>query len=132
MMLRQKLMRDGHAFGAMVFEFLVPGIAQLSKNAGAEFVLYDMEHSGIGIESIKAQCAYCRPRSSGYSPHCKVWNAMGLLPLVIQKMADQKSRTELLRQALDLLVSDGYLVKQGDVVRFRSSLLRRYWMELQA
>ena len=49
-----------------------------------------------------------------------------------QKMADQKSRTELLRQALDLLVSDGYLVKQGDVVRFRSSLLRRYWMELQA
>ena len=60
MMLRQKLMRDGHAFGAMVFEFLVPGIAQLSKNAGAEFVLYDMEHSGIGIESIKAQCAYCK------------------------------------------------------------------------
>ena len=49
-----------------------------------------------------------------------------------QKMADQKTRTEMLRQALDLLISDGYLVKQGDVVRFRSSLLRRYWMELQA
>ena len=49
-----------------------------------------------------------------------------------QKMADQKSRTEMLRQALDLLLRDGYLVQQGDVVRFRSSLLRRYWMELQA
>lgn len=59
-MLKQKLKANGHSFGAMVFEFLVPGIAQLSKNAGAEFVLYDMEHSGIGIESIKAQCAYCR------------------------------------------------------------------------
>ena len=49
-----------------------------------------------------------------------------------QKMADQKTRTEMLRQALDLLLSDGYLVKQGDLVRFRSSLLRRYWMEVQA
>src|SRR5437762_6123271 len=59
-MLKQKLARDGHAFGAAVFEFFTPGIAQLAKNAGAGFVLYDMEHSGAGIESIKAQCAYCR------------------------------------------------------------------------
>ena len=49
-----------------------------------------------------------------------------------QKMTDQKTRTEMLRQALDLLISDGYLVKQGDLIRFRSSLLRRYWMEVQA
>ena len=67
-MLRQKLLRDGQAFGAMVFEFFTPGIAQLSKNAGADFVLYDMEHSGVGIDYIKAQCAYCR--------------GLGLAPLV--------------------------------------------------
>ena len=60
MMLKQKLARDGHAFGAAVFEFFAPGIAQISKVAGAEFVLYDMEHSGAGIETIKAQCAHCR------------------------------------------------------------------------
>ena len=59
-MLRQNLKRNGQAFGASVFEFFTPGIAQLAKNAGAEFVLYDMEHSGTGIDAIKAQCAHCR------------------------------------------------------------------------
>ena len=59
-MLRQKLARDGVAFGTMVVEFFAPGIAQIAKNAGAEFVLYDMEHAGAGIETIKEQCAYCR------------------------------------------------------------------------
>jgi 2-dehydro-3-deoxyglucarate aldolase/4-hydroxy-2-oxoheptanedioate aldolase len=59
-MLKQKLARDGHAFGAAVFEFFTPGVAQIAKAAGAEFVFYDMEHSGAGIETIKAQCAYCR------------------------------------------------------------------------
>jgi len=60
MRLKQKLARDGHAFGTMDVEFFVPGIAQIAKNAGAEFVLYDMEHSGAGIDTIKQQCAYCR------------------------------------------------------------------------
>lgn len=59
-MLKLKLASQGHAFGAAVFEFFTPGIAQIAKAAGAEFVLYDMEHSGAGIETIKAQCAYCR------------------------------------------------------------------------
>jgi len=59
-MLKQQLARDGRAFGAAVFEFFAPGIAQIAKSAGAQFVLYDMEHSGAGIETIKAQCSYCR------------------------------------------------------------------------
>jgi len=59
-MLRTDLARDGCAFGAAVFEFFAPGIAQLCKAAGAQFVLYDMEHTGAGIETIKAQCAHCR------------------------------------------------------------------------
>jgi 2-dehydro-3-deoxyglucarate aldolase/4-hydroxy-2-oxoheptanedioate aldolase len=59
-MLKQKLARDGRAFGAAVFEFFTPGVAQIAKGAGAEFILYDMEHSGVGIDTIKAQCAYCR------------------------------------------------------------------------
>jgi hypothetical protein len=32
---------------------------------------------------------------------------------------------------VDLLTSDGYLVRQEDAVRFRSALLRRYWREVQ-
>ncbi len=60
MPLKEKLARDGCAFGTMVFEFFSPGTAQLAKAAGADFVLYDMEHSGAGIDTIKQQLAYCR------------------------------------------------------------------------
>jgi 2-keto-3-deoxy-L-rhamnonate aldolase RhmA len=44
----------------MVFEFFTPGVAQLARTAGAEFVLYDMEHTAVGLDSIKEQVAYCR------------------------------------------------------------------------
>jgi 2-keto-3-deoxy-L-rhamnonate aldolase RhmA len=57
---KQRLAEGGHAFGSMVFEFFSPGVAQIVRAAGAEFVLFDMEHSGIGVDVIKAQCAACR------------------------------------------------------------------------
>src|ERR1700688_2630001 len=57
---KQALSRGGSARGAMVFEFFSPGLPQICKNAGAEFVLYDMEHTGLGFESLKTQCALCR------------------------------------------------------------------------
>jgi 2-dehydro-3-deoxyglucarate aldolase/4-hydroxy-2-oxoheptanedioate aldolase len=50
----------GRAFGAMVFECFTPGLPQICRNAGAEFVLFDMEHTGLGFESLKTQCALCR------------------------------------------------------------------------
>ena len=49
-----------HAFGTMVFEFFTPGMPQVAKAAGAEFVLFDMEHSGVTIETLKGQLAACR------------------------------------------------------------------------
>ncbi len=48
------------AFGAMVFEFFSPGLPQICRNAGAEFVLFDMEHTGLGFETLKMQFALCR------------------------------------------------------------------------
>jgi 2-dehydro-3-deoxyglucarate aldolase/4-hydroxy-2-oxoheptanedioate aldolase len=48
------------AFGAMVFEFFTPGMPQLCANAGAEFVMFDMEHTGLSFETLKVQCALCR------------------------------------------------------------------------
>ena len=45
------------AFGAMVFEFFSPGIAQICRNAGAQFVLFDMEHTGLDFETLKLQVA---------------------------------------------------------------------------
>ena len=57
---KQTLASGGRAFGAMVFEFFSPGLPQICKNAGAEYVLYDMEHSGLEFETLKTQFALCR------------------------------------------------------------------------
>src|SRR5436190_13675634 len=55
---RERLRAGGNAFGVMAFEFFTPGLAPVLAAAGAEFVILDMEHSGISIETIKAQIAY--------------------------------------------------------------------------
>jgi 2-dehydro-3-deoxyglucarate aldolase/4-hydroxy-2-oxoheptanedioate aldolase len=46
--------------GAMVFEFFSPGISAILANAGCRFVLYDMEHTGLGFETLKWLFASCR------------------------------------------------------------------------
>jgi hypothetical protein len=58
--LKDKLLRGENSFGLFAFEFFTPGLAQIAREAGAEFVLLDMEHSGAGIDTIKQQVAYCR------------------------------------------------------------------------
>ncbi len=58
--LRQRVLAGEQVLGSMVFEFFSPGIAQILKHAGCEFILYDMEHTGIGLETIKWQIAACR------------------------------------------------------------------------
>ena len=57
---KERLHPDTLLAGTLIFEFFTPGIAQLCKSAGADFVLYDMEHSGADFETIKQQCSYCR------------------------------------------------------------------------
>jgi 2-keto-3-deoxy-L-rhamnonate aldolase RhmA len=46
--------------GAMVFEFFAPGMSAILANAGCRFVLYDMEHTGLGFETLKWLFAGCR------------------------------------------------------------------------
>ena len=58
--LRQRVLAGEQVLGSMVFEFFSPGIAQILKHAGCEFILYDMEHTGISLETIKWQVAACR------------------------------------------------------------------------
>ena len=58
--LKRQLADGGHAFGTMIFEFFTPGIAQICKTAGAQFILYDMEHSAVDIGTMKEQFATCR------------------------------------------------------------------------
>jgi 2-keto-3-deoxy-L-rhamnonate aldolase RhmA len=57
---KTKLAAGGTAAGAMVFELMAPALPQLCVNAGADFVLYDMEHTGLSFETLKTQLALCR------------------------------------------------------------------------
>ena len=57
---KAKLAAGERAFGAMIFEFFSPGMPQICRNAGAEFVLFDMEHTGLSFETLKIQFALCR------------------------------------------------------------------------
>lgn len=46
-------------------------------------------------------------------------------------VADPERRELELDMLLDLLVSDGYLVEEGERFRFRTGLLRQYWLKRQ-
>ncbi|MFM9966089.1 MAG: HpcH/HpaI aldolase family protein [Planctomycetaceae bacterium] len=50
---KQKLRDGGLSIGTMLFEFNTTGIARIAANAGAEFAIFDMEHSGWSIETIR-------------------------------------------------------------------------------
>ncbi len=52
------LARPGLILGHYVGEFVTPGIGHILKEAGAEFVFLDMEHSGNGFETINRGLRY--------------------------------------------------------------------------
>ena len=53
-MVGTKPMKAGH----FVVEFVTPGIGHMLKNAGCDFVVFDMEHSAFGYETIKQALRY--------------------------------------------------------------------------
>ncbi len=57
---RRRVLAGDTVRGAMVFEFFSPGMAQILARAGAEFALFDMEHTGLSLESLKSLVATCR------------------------------------------------------------------------
>ncbi|MGH7189515.1 MAG: HpcH/HpaI aldolase family protein [Acetobacteraceae bacterium] len=68
--LKDKLKRDGHAFGPMVFEFFSAGMPAIIASTGADFALFDMEHTGLEYESLKHLLAGCR--GLGVTPMVRV------------------------------------------------------------
>jgi 2-keto-3-deoxy-L-rhamnonate aldolase RhmA len=58
--LKHRLRLDGSTFGCMVMEFLVPGMPAIIAATGADFALFDMEHTGASLETMKAMVAGCR------------------------------------------------------------------------
>lgn len=67
---RDKLRAGGVPMGVMAFDFFTPGLAPTLAQAGADFLLLDMEHSGAGIDTIKTQCALAR--GAGLVPMVRV------------------------------------------------------------
>ena len=57
---KRTLAEGGVALGTMIFEFNTSGIAHIAANAGAEFVVVDMEHTGWTIETIRTLMATAR------------------------------------------------------------------------
>lgn len=47
------VMAGKNVAGAFVFEFFSPGMSAILANAGCRFVVYDMEHTGLGYETLK-------------------------------------------------------------------------------
>jgi 2-dehydro-3-deoxyglucarate aldolase/4-hydroxy-2-oxoheptanedioate aldolase len=43
-----------------VFEFFVPGLPRLMAHTGAEFAIYDMEHGGVSVETLRMLAAASR------------------------------------------------------------------------
>ena len=67
---RAKLLAGGNALGVMAFEFFTPGLARVLKAGGAEFVILDTEHSGAGMDTLKAAIAFAR--LAGLAPFVRV------------------------------------------------------------
>jgi 2-keto-3-deoxy-L-rhamnonate aldolase RhmA len=82
--LKARLQQDGSAFGSMVMEFLVPGMPAIVAATGADFALFDMEHTGATLETMKAMVAGCR--------------GIGLAPLV----RVPRSEYHFIARALDI------------------------------
>ena len=45
-------------FGTFLVEFATPGIGHILKNAGCDFVLLDLEHSGFGMDTCRSLLRY--------------------------------------------------------------------------
>ncbi|HSH06033.1 MAG TPA: aldolase/citrate lyase family protein [Burkholderiales bacterium] len=68
--LKARALAGETVLGALVFEFFSPGMPQVLKAADCEFALFDMEHSGLGFETLKMLFAACR--GIGLAPMVRV------------------------------------------------------------
>jgi 2-keto-3-deoxy-L-rhamnonate aldolase RhmA len=58
--LRTRLQAGERLHGTMAMELFTPALTAVLADCGFDFLFLDMEHSGVGIDSIKQQIAYAR------------------------------------------------------------------------
>ncbi len=66
--LKEKARKRELAYGTFIFEFFEAGVPMMVKQAGGEFIVLDMEHSGAGLDRLKPIILLCR--------------AVGIVPIV--------------------------------------------------
>jgi 2-keto-3-deoxy-L-rhamnonate aldolase RhmA len=102
--LKRKLAAGETIAGLMCFEFSTSGIARLAAAAGADFVLFDMEHTGWSIETLRQLLA--TTRGSGVTPLVRVSEAQRHLvsrPLDLGALGLMLPMTESAEQARRLV-----------------------------
>ncbi len=58
--LKKKFLFRENLKGAMIFDFFSPGIPHVIKNSGCEFIIFDMEHGGLTLNTFKELAIICR------------------------------------------------------------------------
>ena len=104
----KKTLRDGGlSIGTMVFEFNTTGIGRLAAASGAEFVLFDMEHTGWSIETIRMLLAttvaanivpLVRIPATDYQFVARVLD-MGTMGIMVPMVQDAEQATNLVQYA---------------------------------
>lgn len=105
----RRLLADGASpIGLMVLEFGSHGVARIARSSGADFVLYDMEHSGWAAETVKGLLETAR--AAGIPPFVRVRDsarssisllldqgALGLMIPMVESAAQARSIAEFSR-----------------------------------
>ena len=102
---KERLAAGETVFGTMVFELLAPGLPQMLERAGADFVFYDMEHSGFSYAEVKNQLALCRgvdvvpfvrPRATTHEHTAQLLD-LGAMGLLFQMVETPEQAEQLVR-----------------------------------
>jgi 2-keto-3-deoxy-L-rhamnonate aldolase RhmA len=106
--LKRTLASGGAIVGLICLEFSSTGIARLVDAAGADFVMFDMEHSGWSIETVKqllaaSRASACVPlvRVSGVQRHLISrpldLGALGLMVPMVESAEEARQIVEFAR-----------------------------------
>tara|TARA_B100000963_G_scaffold129929_1_gene113394 strand:+ start:8244 stop:9038 length:795 start_codon:yes stop_codon:yes gene_type:complete len=102
----QKRSAKGYLLGMMVFEFFSANMPSIAVAAGVDFLMYDMEHTGITTETLREQMAACR--------------GLDLAPLV----RVPSSEANIIGQVLDI-GAHGIMVPMVETAAHAEKIVRR-------
>jgi 2-dehydro-3-deoxyglucarate aldolase/4-hydroxy-2-oxoheptanedioate aldolase len=104
----RRILEDGGvALGVMIFEMATPGVGRLAASAGADFVLFDLEHTAWSIDRVAPALAAMRAddvtplvRVPGAVPHL-ISGALdaGALGVMVPMVDDEVQAAEVVRAA---------------------------------